>query len=72
MIARWVIHLEAHRGYRPRLSIRRFPRPGDRVVDGGLTGTLVRCRECGDGLLHQVDPGQQPVVMPDQEPPAGG
>lgn len=31
-------------------------RPGDRVEDGGLMGTLVRCPECGgSGLLHKPD-----------------
>jgi hypothetical protein len=57
VIARFVLHVEAHRGYRPRVSFRRAPRPGDRVVDGGVPGTLVRCRECGEGFLHQPDDG---------------
>lgn len=57
MIARFVLHLEAHRGYWPRVSFRRLPRAGDRVADGGEPGILVRCRQCGDGLLHQPDSG---------------
>ena len=41
------------------------PKAGDRVVDGGIPGVLVRCRECsGDGLLHQADPGAEPTQMP--------
>lgn len=29
---------------------------GDRVEDGGIVGTLVRCEKCsGDGLLHKPD-----------------
>ena len=55
MISRWIVQVEVHRGYRPRLSIRRVPRPGDRVVDGGVPGILVRCGDCGDGLLHRPD-----------------
>jgi hypothetical protein len=58
VIARFVLHLEAHRGYWPRVSFRRAPRPGDRVVDGGEPGILVACRECsGQGLLHAPDDG---------------
>ena len=48
MIARYVLHLEFHWGYVPRISLRRAPRPGD------LTpwGVLVYCEECsGDGFL---------------------
>lgn len=42
------------------------PQPGDRVEDGGVMGTLVRCTTCsGDGLLHQPD--EQPAG-PDPEP----
>jgi hypothetical protein len=56
MINRYVIHIGAHRGYWPRLSIRRAPRHGDRVIDGGEPGTLVRCRDCdGTGFLHHPD-----------------
>jgi hypothetical protein len=56
MIARFIVHIEVHRGYRPRLSIRRAPRPGDRTVDGGMPGVLIACRECdGEGLLHRPD-----------------
>jgi hypothetical protein len=56
MIRQYVVHIEWHRGYRPRLSIRRRPRHGDRVVDGGEPGTLIACRECGgDGMLHLRD-----------------
>ncbi len=57
MIARWVLHVEVRRGYRPRVSLRRAPQPGDRVVDGGVPGVLVRGRMCGDGLLHCPDDG---------------
>lgn len=54
-IVRLELHAEWHPGYRPRLSIRRAPRPGDEVVDGGVVGVLVRCGECGDGLLFEPD-----------------
>jgi hypothetical protein len=40
------------------------PAAGDRVTDGGIVGTLVRCEQCsGDGLLHKPDampPSQAP------------
>lgn len=55
MIARFTLHAEAHRGYWPRLSLRRNPRPGQRTTDGGQWGTLVRCPTCSDGLLHRPD-----------------
>lgn len=35
------------------------PAAGDRVVEGGMAGTLERCSECsGDGLLHRPDPAE--------------
>jgi hypothetical protein len=56
MIKRFTIHLEFHRGYRPRFYIRPQPKPGDRHVDGGVPGILVACKECdGQGLLHKPD-----------------
>lgn len=55
MIKRWTIHFEYHWGYWPRFSIRRNPRHGDRVVDGGVPGTLKRCPTCQDGFLHEPD-----------------
>jgi hypothetical protein len=64
VIVRYVIHLEANRGYWPRLSLRRMPRHGDRVTDGGQMGTLIRCPECGDGFLHRADPTPPPAVLP--------
>ena len=37
-------------------NLRNAPKAGDRVMDGGEMGTLVRCYECsGDGLLHKLD-----------------
>ena len=43
-----VLQIEAHWGYRPRISLRMAPRVGQ-ITSEGL---LVRCRECsGDGLL---------------------
>jgi hypothetical protein len=53
MIKCYVLHIELHNGYWPRVSFKRAPQPGDRVVDGGVPGTLVRCKECGEGFLHQ-------------------
>lgn len=56
MIKRYILHIEFHRGYRPRISFRRVPQPGDRVEDGGEMGTLVACRTCSAmGLLHVPD-----------------
>lgn len=45
---------------------------GDRVTDGGIVGTLVRCEQCsGDGLLHQPDPDAMPPAQaPQDEVPA--
>lgn len=41
------------------------PRSGDRVENGGVMGTLIRCPECsGDGLLHKEDPRPLHVVLP--------
>lgn len=62
MIAEYILHLEFHRGYRPRISLRRKPEAGDRVVDGGTPGTLVRCRECGEGFLHVPDLRAVPTI----------
>lgn len=34
------------------------PAPGDRLVDGGIPGTVIRCAKCsGDGVLLDPDPG---------------
>lgn len=59
MIKRYVLHIEAHRNvfrYRPRISFKRAPRHGDRVVDGGILGTLKLCPLCQEGFLHEPDP----------------
>lgn len=56
MIKRYVLHIEAHRRRLPRISFKRAPRPGDRVVDGGIPGTLRRCPTCQEGFLHEPDP----------------
>lgn len=51
-IWRWTVHAEWHPDHRPRFSIRRAPRHGQRVTDGGEEGALIACRECsGDGYL---------------------
>lgn len=57
MIKRWVVHVELHRGYRPHFSIRRLPRVGTRMIDGGIHGTVVPCRECGHPTMFQPDAG---------------
>lgn len=45
------------------LIIAAQPKAGDRVTDGGIVGTLVKCEQCsGDGLLHQPDPDQMPAA----------
>ena len=51
MIARWVLHVEKHHGYRPIVRLRRAPRDGDIVWNGGVRSVLERCGECGDGFL---------------------
>lgn len=61
MISRWIVHFECHWGYRPRFSIRRAPRVGDRVVDGGEAGVLVACRDCsGVGFFNRLDTAPAP------------
>jgi hypothetical protein len=55
MIARWIFQVEWHWGYPPIVSFRRAPRPGDRVMDGGVSGHLTRCPLCGEGHLHVPD-----------------
>jgi hypothetical protein len=63
MIRRYILHLEFHWGYRPRISFRRKPRPGDRVMDGGVLGKLITCETCsGDGLLFQSDPPDKLIM----------
>jgi hypothetical protein len=47
MILRWVLHVEAHWGYRPIIKFRRAPRTGD-VTPWGV---LVLCPTCQDGHL---------------------
>lgn len=48
MIKQWIVHVEAHWGYRPRFSVRRKNRAGE-VTPWGV---LVTCPECdGDGHL---------------------
>ncbi len=73
MIKRYILHIEAHRNvfrYRPRISFKRAPRHGDRVVDGGVPGTLKLCPECQEGFLHEPDPiwkrarAQKPTTTP--------
>lgn len=51
MILRWVIHVEAHWGYRPIITIRRAPRTGD-VTPWGV---LVLCPTCQAGHLAHDD-----------------
>lgn len=55
MIKRYVLHIEAHKRHLPRVSFKRAPRAGDRVVDGGVPGTLKLCPVCEEGLLHEPD-----------------
>lgn len=70
MIRRYLLHLEAHRGYRPRVSLRRAPRSGDRVVDGGLPGRLTGCDGCSSvGLLFVPDQPPAPTPAPMEETP---
>jgi len=57
VILRYVLHIEAHRGYRPRVSFRRAPRPGDITP----WGVLELCPQCQDGHLAR-DTGPQPVA----------
>lgn len=56
MLRIYILHLEWHRGYRPHVSLKRKPRAGDRVSNGGQMGTLLTCHTCsGTGTLHQPD-----------------
>lgn len=44
-------------------NLRKAPKAGDRVMDGGEMGTLVVCHECdGDGLLHKLDHMPEPIA----------
>ncbi len=69
MILRYILHVEFHWGYRPRINLRRAPRSGDRVTDGGIPGTLRRCALCGDGFLHEPDPRAVPAKGGQQRHP---
>lgn len=64
MIKRWILHVEFHWGYWPRISFRRVPKPGDRVLNGDEMGTLKLCPECQDGLLHEPDWRAQQKLRP--------
>ena len=67
MIKRYILHFEFHWRYWPRISIKRVPRPGDRVFDGGEWGTLIACPECsGDGLLHLVESEDDSSTLPEE------
>lgn len=59
MIRRYILHVEVHRGYWPKISLRRAPRA---AVD--LLGALGRCKACrGTGFRvyeeGRVLPGYQ-------------
>lgn len=56
MIKNYILHIEAHKRRLPRISFKRAPRPGDRVVSDGVPGTLKSCPTCKDGFLHEPDP----------------
>lgn len=45
-------------------------KPGERTTDGGQAGTLVRCQQCGEGLLFQADAQPEPVEpkQPEETP----
>lgn len=67
MIARFVLHLEWHRGYRPRISLRRAPRVGDVVWEGMQPSVLEPCRECSTvGFL-----ARELTLSPPSEVPRG-
>lgn len=72
MIKRYILHVELHRGYLPKISFRREPRPGDRFKNDGEWGTLVACQHCsGMGTLHVPDEiklpeGVKPHILPEQ------
>lgn len=51
MIFRRMLHIEWHRGYRPRVSLRRPAQPGDVVWNGDVLCVLDRCYPCGEGLM---------------------
>ncbi|MFL6416809.1 MAG: hypothetical protein ACJ74Y_14190 [Bryobacteraceae bacterium] len=71
MIKRYILHLEFHKGYWPPIiSFRRMPRHGDRMVDGGVPGTLIGCPTCSTtGFLHRPD--QFPEFLKDLQEPIG-
>lgn len=51
MIFRRLLHIEWHRGRRPRLSLRRLPQAGDVVWNGDVLCVLDRCDPCGEGFM---------------------
>lgn len=60
MIRRYVLHIEAHIGYRPRISFKRMPRTGDQTPDG----CLVLCPMCQSGYLAVSDIDPRPYPKP--------
>lgn len=52
MIHRYILHLEAHRRFWPRVSLRRAPRVGDVTPDGVLIG----CPTCSTSGFLALDP----------------
>jgi hypothetical protein len=68
MIKRYILHIETHWRYRPRISFKKAPKAGDRVVDGGIPGTLKLCPTCQEGFLHEPDLlGASPRVKKDKK-----
>lgn len=65
MLKIYILHLEWNKGYRPHVSLRRKPKAGDRVLNGGEPGTLLTCDTCsGTGTLHQPDWLREAVKKP--------
>lgn len=55
MIWIYILHIEFHKGYWPKISIKRKPKHGQYAVDGGYPGTLKLCPTCQDGFLFEQD-----------------
>jgi hypothetical protein len=72
MTKRYILHIEWHKGYKPRFSIRRVPRHGDKVFDGGEKGTLIACQTCSTtGFLFKSD-SEPKMVFPLEQQIQGG
>jgi hypothetical protein len=66
MIKQWILHIEWHWGYWPRISITPKIKHGQIGSDGGQTGHFVYCKECsGKGTLFVPDEDPRLRIRPE-------